>query len=323
VPPAGYWYHGVFPGDRTGREDGITPADVDAYEKLAGARVAWVYFSHNWYAGRKFPLATARWIRKRGAVPFIRLMLRSTAADNVRETTFTVQAIARGNFDADFRAWARAAKQFAGPLIVEYGTECNGKWFGWNGAWTENHAAGVAAFAAAYRHIVQLMRNEGAKNITWVFHVNGGDDPPEAWNRFENYYPGNDVVDWVGVSVYGAQSPLDRQPLRRLRDRLDTVYPRLQAMAPHKPVFLLEFGCAGGNDLVQPDAWTRDALTDLLAARWPHLAGFSWWNSHFTNDNIPAHDTTMRLQDLPKLAQTFQQLLANRQISQRPVFTTK
>jgi len=323
TPRTGQYYHGVYPGGTNGEEDDITLSGQTLYESLVGAQTAWVYFSNNWYTSRQFPLATASWIRAHGAVPYIRLMLRDSADVDFQYTVFTLQAINAGVFDADLRAWADSARAFGSPLIVEYGTECNGSWFGWNGNWVKDHAAGVAAFAAAYRHIVQLTRKEGAKNITWVFHVNTDDDPDVSWNHFENYYPGDDIIDWVGVSCYGAQTPLDTPPIPRLRDMLDASYPRLQAMAPTKPVFLLEFGNTANNPYMQPETWANDALTDIFANRWPNLAGFSWWNERFSNDDNPAHDTIMRMQDLPKLAQAFQQQLSahNAQLLTRPQFT--
>ena len=81
-PPAGKIYHGVYPGGTTGEEDDITPADVGTYEAEVGKRVAWVYFSHNWYSSRQFPVATATWIRDRGAVPYIRLVVRADASSS-------------------------------------------------------------------------------------------------------------------------------------------------------------------------------------------------------------------------------------------------
>ena len=37
-------------------------------------------------------------------------------------------------------------------------------------------------------------------------------DQPEAkWNRFENYYPGDNYCDWVALSAYG---PLTRRTSR-------------------------------------------------------------------------------------------------------------
>ena len=47
---------------------------------------------------------------------------------------------------------------------------------------------------AAYRHIVDLMRAEGADNLQWVWHVNWLDEPEKNWNRFENYFPGDRLL---------------------------------------------------------------------------------------------------------------------------------
>ena len=322
TPAAGQYYHGVYPGGTDGEEDDITLQGLTQYESLVGAQTAWVYFSNNWYTSRQFPLATATWIRGHGSVPFIRLMLRDSPDEYFQYTVFTLQAINNGAFDTDLRAWAQSARAFGSPLIVEYGTECNGQWFGWNGKWNGANLAATAQFVAAYRHIILLMRAEGANNITWVFHVNTDDDPSDAWNQFENYYPGDDVIDWVGVSAYGAQTPQDSPPIPRLRDMLDSSYPRLQAMAPSKPVYLLEFGNCANNPYAQPDVWAQDALTDIFANRWANLAGFSWWNEHWSNDDNPADDSILDVEELPKLAQVMhQQFAGNTHLLTRPAFT--
>lgn len=320
-PPAGRLYHAVYPGGVTGEEDDLTPADVDAYEAAVGQPVAWVYFSNNWYRDRTFPLATATWIRARGAAPYIRLMLRSSPDQRRarRERTFKLENVVAGLFDGDLQAWARGARDFGTPLIVEFGTECNGDWFPWNARWNGRKQTrrfgdparfdGTERFVAAFRHVVMLMRAEGATNITWVFHANWDDGPAKPWNRLEDYYPGDDVVDWVAVSAYGPQTPLDDY-LDRFRDAVDAAYPRLQAVAPSKPVVVAEFGVTAGNPLVTPAAWAGPALDDILAFRWPAVIGFSWWNERWQNDDDPAHDTTMRVQDVPALAATFHADLA-------------
>ena len=334
APPAGKLYHGVYPGGVTGEEDDITPADVDAYESTVGKPVVWVYFSNNWYRSRAFPLSTATWIRDRGAVPFIRLMLRSSANERrvSRERTFKLRNIIAGTLDADLQAWALAARDFGSPLLVEYGTECNGSWFPWNARWNGGRAKrgfgdrtkfdGPERFVAAFRHIVSVMRAAGATNITWVFHVNWDDGPPRPWNRLEEYYPGDDVVDWVAISAYGPQTPMDRW-LDLFADEVDSAYPRLQSVAPTKPVIIAEFGVTAGSPLTTPEAWAGPALDNLLAlTRWPAIIGFSWWNERWQNDNNPAHDTTMRVQDIPALAQTFQTKLqaASDHLQLTPVF---
>ncbi|NLF38715.1 beta-mannanase [bacterium] len=317
-PPAGYYYHGVYPGGVTGEEDDITPAGVASYESHAGKRVAWVYFSHNWYRDRSFPLATASWISASGSVPFVRLMLRDSARQDRRNHVFTLKRLLKGVFDEDLRAWARSARDFSAPLIAEFGTEVNGRWFPWNGRWNgrgrkkgygdPTEPNGPERFRDAYRHIVDLARSEGATNVLWVFHVNNEDWPAVSWNRFENYYPGDDYIDWLGVSVYGAQTPReDAWPL--FRPLMDAVYPRLAALSSNKPVALLEFGACRNNPLGDQAAWADAALSDILASRWPRLLGFSWWNEWWQNDNNPAHDTTMRLEDNPALSNVFRTLV--------------
>jgi len=151
------------------------------------------------------------------------------------------------------------------------------------------------------------MRDEGAGNITWVFHVNGDDDPPTDWNRLERYYPGSDVVDWIGVSAYGAQSPTESGV--SLRETLDAVYPRLTALPGDKPIVLLEFGSAANHPTIKPAEWADAALADLFAKRWPRMVGFSWWNEQWDNDDDTSHDSNMQLQDIPALAKIFHQRL--------------
>ncbi len=305
LPPEGSLYHGVYPGGVSGEEDDLTPADVDSYESLAGKTAAWVYFSHNWYRSRGFPRETASWIRARGSVPYIRLMLRSSPGQDRRERTFGLERILAGAFDQDLQAWAGGARDFGSPLLVEFGTEVNGKWFPWNG-WWYGKDKGPERFRDSYRHIIRTMRQEGAANILWVFHVNDNDHPQAPWNRLENYYPGDEYIDCLGVSVYGALTPLEEE-WPEFRQSMDAVYPRLAALSPTKPILLLEFGATRNNPRGDPAAWAEQALTDLVRNRWPRVLGFSWWNERWQNDENPAHDTSMRLQDNPALAAIFQE----------------
>jgi hypothetical protein len=167
------------------------------------------------------------------------------------------------------------------------------------------------------------MRAAGATNLTWVFHVNWDDVPDQAWNHFEHYYPCSDVVDWLGVSCYGYLTPMDNYPPEAFRMEMNSAYPRLAALAPGKPIMLLEFGATAGNPRTAPQDWAQAALDDIFANRWPRLRGFSWWNERWENDNNPAHDTTMRVQDIPELAAVFQNTLAahRAQIQTRPVYS--
>jgi Glycosyl hydrolase family 26 len=313
VPPDGSFYHGVYPGGKTGEEDDITANDVASYQDSVGRKVAWVYFSNNWFHGEVFPIETASWIRQGGAIPFIRLMLRSSADTDIAEENYTLEAIVAGTFDRKLKAWGNSARAFGTPLIVEWGTEMNGQWFSWNGYWNGKQD-GPKLFRDAYRHIVQTI---DAENITWVFHINSDDDPQTTWNAFENYYPGDDVVDWLGVSAYSAQSPQDDY-WTNFVEQLDLVMPRLNNLSS-KPVMVLEFGATHNNSLGKSDQWADQALSAILSKRWPSIRGFSWWNETWQNDDNPANDTDMRVQTNNLLAEVFRKHLKSDEVVDRPI----
>lgn len=318
VPPPGYFYHGVYPGAASEIEDDTRPSDLDAYETAVGKKAAWVYISNNWYFSRAFPEKTAEWIRAKGSIPFIRMMLRSDNETDRPEPTYTLEAIRRGDFDSDLKAWASSAKDFGSPILVEWGTEMNGQWFTWNAKWNGGGGVGSELFKQTYRHIVNVIQNQGATNILWVWHIAATDDPEADWNRFENYYPGGDVVDWIGISVYGGQSPLDEE-WPSFGKQLDRAIPRLNKLAPTKPVIVAEFGASAGNPKGSPEHWADDALRQLTSNRWPSIRGFSWWNESWQNDDFSNHDTEMRVQKLPELAAVFKKYLSLPRILDRPI----
>lgn len=320
APPQGKLYQGFYYSANDSNEHTVTPNDVALYEKTVGVRPVWVFFSDNWCEGREFPSGMCEWIHKLGKVPYVRLMLRSKLDQDRAEKLFTLDAIVAGKFDDDLRKWAKGAAQFKAPLLVEWGTECNGRWFSWNGKWNGGKA-GPAKFVSAWRHIVQLMRENGATNITWVWHVNDSDVPETAWNRLENYYPGDDCVDWLAVSAYGPLKPNDGEDAERLRDILDKVYPRLISLAPKKPLILAEFGCTRHHPDITAADWARDALNDLFSNRWPAICGFCWWNEAWPNDDNKKHDTDMVIMHDPALSEVFRdQLSASRErIQEKPV----
>jgi hypothetical protein len=308
-------YHGVYPGIDTGGEDEITPQSLEDYERAAGRRAAWVYFSHEWSHGRSFPQTTADWIRASGRVPFIRLMLRSDADNPLPDPEYNLKAINNGRFDDYLRAWGRDARSFGAQLIVEWGTEMNGDWFSWNAKWN-GESKGAARFRDAYKRIVRIIRDDaGASNVTWVFHVNDEDEPQRSWNRMEDYYPGHGFVDWVGLSVYGAQEPKAGEPCAPFAPRMTRMTERLKSLAPGKPIFLFEFGAtvghhdAGSDEQCRPDKWAEYALRELVINNsWPEVRGFSWWNESWPNSGqVP--QTEMRVQKIPELQEVFRRIL--------------
>jgi len=222
VPPVGKLYHGSYWGgvgtdEHDPTEHDVTPGDVERYEQAVGKQAAWIYFSDNWFESRRFPTEMCSWIRDLKKIPYVRLMLRSNVDQGHSEKIFSLQKIIAGAFDVDLRSWAQDAKSFASPILIEWGTEPNGDWFSWNGKWNGGAGEGPARYVAAYRHIVDLMRAENTDNLQWVWHVNWLDEPEKKWNRFENYFPGQNYCDWVALSAYGPTTPMTPDGTREFR----------------------------------------------------------------------------------------------------------
>jgi hypothetical protein len=322
-PPAGKLYQGLYFDEPSAghdpSENDVTAGNVARFEQAVGTKTAWVFFSNNWFESRKFPAATCDWIRGLGKVPYIRLMLRSDAEQDRPEKTFTLARIVAGAFDDDLKAWARDAAEFGSPILIEWGMEPDGKWFSWNGRWNGGAREGPARYVAAYRHIVDLMRAEGAGNLQWVWHVNWLDQPEAKWNRFENYYPGENYCDWVALSAYGPLTPRTVDGTESFRFKMATAYPRLTKLALGKPIVIAEFGCALNHRKVNAAEWARQALEDMFSGRWPAVIGFCWWNETWENDDVPSHNTDMNILHDAGLTKVFREELAKHADKLQPI----
>src|SRR5208337_2370803 len=264
----------------------------------------------------EFPTATVQWIHNHGATPYIRLMFRSSTMQNVQEPIFKLKDIDAGEFDEDLVDWGKTAGSLGYPLIAEWGTEMNGDWFSWN-AKHNGLAAGAELFNGVYQRIVRKTRDAGAKNVTWVFHVNHRNGPDEPWNKLESYDPGPEFTDWIGVSLYGAQRP-DEATWPVFSERMATVYPCLADLEGNRPIMVCEFGFTDGNPKGKPGPWAKDALDSLLSDRWPRIKGFSWWNEGWPDDQHGR--TEMRLQRVKELADVFRtKLVKNDKVVDQPI----
>lgn len=326
APPSGKLYHGFYWGG-TGTdlhdptEHDVRAEDVGHYESAVGKKTAWVYFSNNWFESRKFPAATCGWIRDLGKVPYVRLMLRSNVDQRRADKMFTLERIIAGEFDVDLRAWARESREFGSPILIEWGTEPNGDWFSWNGKWNGGPGEGPRRYVQAYRHIVDVMRSEGAGNLTWVWHVNWLDEPEKKWNALENYFPGENYCDWLALSAYGPTTPVTQDGTESFRFKMDQIHPRLSKLAPGKPIIVAEFGCDLRNRRVNAAKWARSALEDLLSGRWPKVIGFCWWNEGWQNDENKKHDSDLIMLHDVALTRVFREELALRsdRVQETPV----
>lgn len=187
--------------------------DMGRFEELTG-RSHVSYFKYIGY-GKPFPREWFEEMKKRGAVPHL-AWEPNGGLDAVRD-------------DPYLREFARQLGIASVPVFLRFACEVNGTWMPYHGD--------PAKYCEKWRVVHDVMEAE-APNVMMVWTVFTF---PEK--TILPYYPGDDVVDWVGVNIYSVvyhnNKKSDRadheDPLRLL----DFVYEKFSA---RKPIQISEFG---------------------------------------------------------------------------------
>lgn len=285
--------HGVYVGaylSRGDTEDQITPAMLCDFETLVGRRQAIIAFSSFW-GEKTFPEAQVGMIRAYGAVPLIYWSPWGPPyRQNESQPEYALDRILEGHFDAYVRDWATRARATHLPLLVAFGLEANGDWFPWGGP---HHGGGQTQefgqskkpdgperYVAAYRHVVALARAAGARNIAWVYHAQNFSWPVAPWNTIAAYYPGDDVVDWLGLSVYGKQS--NKEGWLTFDTVMKMPYGEIVRLHPNKPVMLAEWG-VGEFPREGSKAVFFDEAFAAMTKKYPRLRAAIYWHERWQN----------------------------------------
>ncbi len=103
------------------------------------------------------------------------------------------------------------------------------------------NSLGPEEYVAAWKTLHNEIQASGAKNIALVWHSAAACESPFGGYPAEDWYPGDDVVDWVAVSYTGQPAECENQSVEAV----------LQFAREHdKPVMLVATPASGGG------AWT-------------------------------------------------------------------
>jgi len=139
---------------------------------------------------------------------------------------------------------------------------------------------------------VTLFRGEGVENVTWAFHMASGNKPNNnQWNNMAAYYPGDEFVDWLALSVYSAQLPGD--PWEEFTAHMDAAYAEIAALSETKPIAVLEYGIIEDPfSALRKADWITNALTAVKANRYPRVKAMAYWHE---SSWLSSGDNNMRV----------------------------
>jgi hypothetical protein len=302
LPPAQRVYFGVMPGwaFQPGTRDDIPdPFAVRQFEAYTGRKVAFAPWSVSWHDHLTFPTPDVEALWRAGYVPQIRLDSFPTQAYGENPVPAPGPApsssIAAGAHDAELRAFADAARATDIPISFDYDYEMNNAqpWGGrYDGGGTTTGYGdptwpdGPERFRDAYRRIVTIFREEGATNVTFFFHagtVNGYQDGGywPTWERMKYYYPGDDYMDWVGLSVYAEHDfndvpqSFEQKLAGALQPPYEGGYAEGTALGS-RPLSIEEMGLYNMPSEQSKAQWVEDAAAVLESGRYPRIAAVDW-----------------------------------------------
>lgn len=262
-PPVGRILHGVG-------QDSFSPAPhnkVPQYEAALGTALAPAI--DKTYLTISLYLTSPRNPR----VAFLSYLAAVAATGKVPEVGIDIlpdTGVAAGTYDAELVQMARDFKSHGAPIYARPGVEIANSW----------NAYTPSVFPQAWRRMVDVFRQEGADNVSFVWcYAAAGFSTFADFDAQGNgiWYPGDEYVDWLGLDLFDATNFAGGSA-----SHANSIALCEFAQRRKKPVMIAECTAKGlglspsGSAQAYWDAWFRPFFA--FVERYPVVREFSYIN---------------------------------------------
>jgi endoglucanase len=263
-------------------ENQTIEAALVSFEALVGRRLDLDRVYYRW--DDSFPGDHERWSSENGrtAVPTWRTRRRD-------DSPVAWASIASGAEDATIIAAARRFAAFQSPVMVILQMDAD----------DDLQSFGTPEdFRAAFRRVVSVFRAEHAGHVRWVWSLTINAFHPTSFTADE-WYPGDDVVDWTSVSGYNWYAATTERWLSFSELFVDF---RAWASRRPKPQMIAGWGSLEGTRPEESKAiFIEEALQTVKA--WPELRAIVYLNSKTTQfSNFAVDSSAESLQAFRRMA---------------------
>ncbi|MEJ1517654.1 glycosyl hydrolase [Bacillus cereus] len=208
-----------------------------------------------------------------GRVPLVTMHF-----DYINENTNTsdnVQKVINGAFDTQITSWAEGIKNTKSPVLVRVGNEMNGNWTSWS---HKNSYNDPDLYKLAYRHVINVYKQHDVTNAYFVWNPNDYSKPDYSWNAAAMYYPGDNYVNWLGMTAYNFGKT--GKDFKYFDDLYGDLYKTYMRSFANKPMLIGEFASseAAGNK-----PYFVGDMFEKIKEKYPNLKLVIWFNGEPEN----------------------------------------
>ena len=315
APDVGF-YNGAFPVTYQGW------LHIDRHETITEQRLSMVLWYHELnpaHNGSGFESIASLWNHNTGLGRNQANHRYLTIGWLPKDSTAAEIATGGGGYDEHFQEWFGKSIDYSlrggntDPIWLRPMNEMNGTWsFPGNTAHPRSQWGGdPIGFRRAWRRIYNIAEQVGAadKHI-FLWAPNGITYPAAEWNMPDKYYPGDNYVDWVGLSMYVQGAEGKKYPNNILTGDSGAGSFDFGANWDYKPLMIAE-GCwrATSQD-TDGVRWINEWFD--MAHNFPRMKAAVWF--HFQQDpsdpdNTGTSDMTLYPEEV---LNTFKQRVAER-----------
>lgn len=190
------------------------------------------------------------------------------------QTWIAVPEIINGQYDVQIKEWAVGLKNIGEPVFVSPLNEMNSDWDPWC-AWFFGKDTDL--YIEAWRHIVDIFREAQADNVLFVWNPHDGSFPDFQWNNAHLYYPGDDYVDWIGLTGYNNGTTHPGDEWREFDEIYKPLYADYEKRYPDKPFIIAEFACNEKGGVKAK--WIEKAMASIANNNYPNIKIAIWYDN--------------------------------------------
>ena len=251
----------------------------------------------------KFPAEFMQRCYEEGRI--VQLTLQMTDTNNMQLYSVSpLMELIRYGDEPRIRAFARAAADWGRPFLFRLNNEMNSDWVSYGGV---NNLIDPDLFIESWRIVYRIFEEEGVNNAIWIWNPNDKDFPPNSWNSFTAYYPGNRYVHMFGITGYntGTHYAYEHgESWREFQTIYDLIVQVYDGIFDDFPWIITEFASSSiGGDKVR---WI-DRMFEALP-RYPHIRAAVWFSYPDWDFRYPYGEVAARpywLDETPETLEAF------------------